>query len=501
MLRTPPLALALTLLAAPLAAQASPYIALDDPLLPALEHLIRRGEIDDPTPMVRPFRRLDAVRALDSAVVQGRLADTALAAALRAAWADADTTPRWEVDGQGGFQTYTEARRDPLHPAGKGSINPYLSLRLQAIFGPVVIVSRPTIEPRLTNDPDWPGRKDIMVSGQFPEAYVSAQWKWARLFYGQIDREWRPQEFSGIGLSSLGYPRPDFGFELGVPRFHLTSHASTLRNVTDSTGEPISRYFFAHRIHAQVSKRVTLGLWETVVLAGPSRSFDARYRNPATLMLLANEYGLGDDGNVLLGLDFQWRFTRTMTVSAQLGLDDFQYKKSSDSTRAPNRYAFAVAVRGPLGPRLGWWAGYTQASSLAFHTIRQFEALTETDVGIGRTFPDNDQFALGGSVPVTRHWLLSPELTLLRQGQGRLTDPWPTGTALGDTPTLFIGTVERTWRAALSVSGRQGPLAVTGQAGIHYLENAGNIEGKTDTRFVGRIQATLQLGWKGRFKE
>jgi hypothetical protein len=127
--------------------------------------------------------------------------------------------------------------------------------------------------------------------------------------------------------------------------------------------------------------------------------------------------------------------------------------------------------------------------------------LTESDVGIGRTFPDNDQFLLGGSWPVTRHWILAPELTLLRQGQGRLTDPWPTGTALGDTPTLFIGTTERTWRAALSVSGRQGPLAVTGQAGVHYLENADHVEGQTDTRFVGRIQATLQLGWKGRFKE
>jgi hypothetical protein len=501
MLRTPPLALMMTLLAAPLAAQASPYIALDDPMLPALEHLIRRGEIDDPTPMVRPFRRMDAMRALDSAVAQGRLADTALAAALRDAWADPDSSPRWEVTPQGGFQTYTDARRDPLHPAGKASINPYIALRLQATFGPVVIVSRPTVEPRLTNDPDWPGRKDILVSGQFPEAYVSAQWKWVRLFYGQVEREWRPQEFSGIGLSSLGYPRPDFGFELGVPRFHLTSHTSTLRNATDSAGEPISRYFFAHRLHAQVSKRVTLGLWETVVLAGPSRSFDARYRNPATLLLLANEYGLGDDGNVLLGLDFQWRFAGATTLSAQVGLDDFQYKDKSSDTRAPDRYAFAVSVRGPVGQNIGWYAGYSQASSLALHTADPFLAFTEHDVGIGRTFPDNDQFLLGGSWPVTRHWILAPELTLLRQGQGRLTDPWPTGTALGDTPTLFIGTTERTWRAALSVSGRQGPLAVTGQAGVHYLENADHVEGQTDTRFVGRIQATLQLGWKGRFKE
>src|SRR5262245_29322894 len=45
-------------------AQASPYLTLDDPRLPLLEHLIARGDIPDPSPMMRPFRRLDAVRAL-----------------------------------------------------------------------------------------------------------------------------------------------------------------------------------------------------------------------------------------------------------------------------------------------------------------------------------------------------------------------------------------------------------------------------------------------------
>ncbi|MDF3053555.1 MAG: hypothetical protein K0S19_1660, partial [Geminicoccaceae bacterium] len=48
-------------------AQASAYIALDDPSLPLLEHLIARGDIEDPSPMVRPFRRADAVRVLAAA--------------------------------------------------------------------------------------------------------------------------------------------------------------------------------------------------------------------------------------------------------------------------------------------------------------------------------------------------------------------------------------------------------------------------------------------------
>ena len=51
-----------------LAAQASPYVPLDDPQLAAFEHLVATGDVSDPSPFVRPFRRADALRMLDSAL-------------------------------------------------------------------------------------------------------------------------------------------------------------------------------------------------------------------------------------------------------------------------------------------------------------------------------------------------------------------------------------------------------------------------------------------------
>src|SRR5262249_40853352 len=147
--------------------------------------------------------------------------------------------------------------------------------------------------------------------------------------------------FPGIGLSNYGYPRPFIGFETGTDRFRLSAQASTLEDQPDTLGQIIHRYFFAHRLSAQVSRRVHLGLWETVVLSGPDRSFDGRYRNPVTLLLLANEYGLGDQGNVLVGLDAQWKLGRT-TLQAQFGLDDFQYQHRGASDRFPDRYAFSL---------------------------------------------------------------------------------------------------------------------------------------------------------------
>jgi hypothetical protein len=482
-----------------LVAQASPYIPLDDPRLPAFDHLVALGDVIDPTPFVRPFRRADALQALDSALAHARARDTTLIAELRRAWVEDTAEAHWEIEGQVGFQSYSDGRRDPLHPDGPGDTHPYVDLGLRGVFGSIVLSTRPAIESRLLNDPDWPGRKDLEVTGRLIEAYLSAQFKYARLYYGEMDQNWGPTGLPGIGLSDYGYPHPRIGLEVGTQRFRLSAQASTLADQTDSLDRVVHRYFFAHRFDARLSRRVAIGLWSTVVLGGPERGFDARYRNPVSLLLLANEYGLGDEGNILLGLDLHWRVGERVTLQGQFGLDDFQYQNRSSPTRTPDRYAFTLMATGPLTGRLAWRVAYTQASSLAFRTMDPVENFTDQGVGLGRSFADNDQATVIVTAPLRRHWLLAPELTLLRQGEGSLNAPWPTDTALGNTPTLFIGTVERTWRAAVGLSGREGPIAIQGNAGLHYLQNADHVSGRTSTRFVGRIQITFALGNRGRF--
>jgi hypothetical protein len=498
-MRFQPILAVLGLHAASLSAQASPYIPLDDPRLPAFEHLVALGDVLDPTPFVRPFRRMDALRVLDAALGHGGARDTTLIAELRRAWAEDSADAHWELEARAGFQAYTHARRDPLHPAGPREARPYADLGLEATFGNVVLASRPAVESRLVKDPDWPGRKDLKVTGRQIEGYISAQFKYARLYYGERDQNWGPVGVPGIGLSNYGYPHPHFGLEVGTQRFRLSAQASSLADQTDSLGRVVHRYFFAHRLDARLSRRVSIGLWETVVLGGPERGFDARYRNPVTLLLLANEYGLGDKGNVLLGLDLRWRLGERLTLQGQFALDDFQYQNRSGATRAPDRYAFTLMGTGPLAGRVAWRAAYTQASSLAFRTGDPVENFTDQGVGLGRSFADNDQVSVIVTAPFRSRWLLAPELTVLRQGEGSLSAPFPTGTALGDTPMLFIGTVERTWRAALGVSGREGPITLQGNAGLHFLENAGHVRGRSHTRFVGRVQMTFALGNRGRF--
>jgi hypothetical protein len=483
------MALASVLAPAQAAAQASPYIPLDDPRLPLLEHLIARGEIEDPSPMVRPFRRADAIRVLAASDSSAAGSIAALIRHLRQEFED-PAGNRWRIGVRAGAQGYTHARRELLHPAGPDGVRPYAELGAEASFGNILLVTRPVLEPRLTLDPDWPGRRDVDATGRMADAYLSAQFKYGSLFYGQMDRNWGPVGLPGIPLSNYGYERQGLAIEIGTRKLRLSALATELRDETDSLGRTVHRYYFVHRLHAGLSRRLALALWEGVVLAGADRNFETRYRNPLSLSYLANTIGLGDRGNVLLGADVRWQAFERTTFNAQLAVDDFWYRNRQ---RNRDRWAFTIGAEGPLLEAAAWQALYTQVSSLALRAFDPADNFTDAGVGIGRNFSDQDQLSLRVTLPVRGRWLLSPELTLLRQGEGRINDPYPEPDSAGvlTTPALFIGIVERTYRAAVGISGRAGPLDLAANAGFHHVVNSGHQEGRTVNRFEGRIQATL----------
>jgi hypothetical protein len=480
--------------AKPVAAQGSPYLPLDDPSLPLLEHLIERGDVEDPSPMVRPFRRADAVRVLTRAYTTSGSARAALIGELIRRYGRESGERTWAAEVRAGGQAYTTPRRDLLHPVGDGGVSPYADLSLRAVFGNIVAVTRPAVEPRVTDDPDWPGRPDVDIAGRLVEGYLAAQFRYGRIAYGQLDHNWGPVGMPGIPLSGYGYERQGLMLEVGNRTLRLTALATDLHDGADSAGVTNHRYYFVHRLAARFSSRLELAAWEGNVLAGAERNFDTRYRNPLSFGYLANTIGIGDRGNEMLGLDARWRAFGRTTLEAQLALDDFWYQ---DRDQNRDRWALTLAASGPLGAAASWRAMYSQVSSLALRAFDRAENFTDAGVGIGRNFSDNDHLLVRVSLPVRNRWLVTPELALFRQGEGRIEDPYPAPAERADFPALFVGTVERTWRAAMAVRGQEGPFALSGEAGFHHVVNAGHQPGIDDDRIEARVQATLGFGWWG----
>src|SRR6476646_8534830 len=263
-------------------AQGSPYIPLDHPDLPLLEHLIARSDLEDPSPMVRPFRRVDAARVLAAADTGQDSPRLRLIHRLRQEFED-PAGNGWTLHGRAGGQAFTHPRRELLHPVGASGARPYVELAGSATFANLVLFTRPTIEPRLVDDPDWLGRKDVKAAGRVADAYISAQFKYASLFYGQTDRNWGPVGLPGIPLSNYGYERQGLAIDVGTPTIRLSSLATDLQDQPDSLGQTVHRYYFVHRLHLRPSRRLMLAPWEGIIVSGVDRNFETRYRNPLSL--------------------------------------------------------------------------------------------------------------------------------------------------------------------------------------------------------------------------
>ena len=474
-------------------AQASPYLPLDDARLPLLEHLIARGDIEDPSPMIRPFRYADALRVLGAADTapqtgKGRLVHTmneSLAADVRSdeSW--------WRVELRAGGEAYTQKRRDPLHLGGPGTANPYGDFALWGVFGPFIGAVRTSIEPSLIGNPDWPNKAQENVTGRLIEGYLSGQIKWGALTYGQLLHNWGPVGLPGIPLSDVAFERQGLELQLGTGSVRLRALGSDLRPQINTAGQSVNRFYFVHRLELQVTRRLLLVPWESVLIQGVGRTLETPFANPLSPTVLANNFGIADTGsNTIIGLDASWRVGRRATLQTQIAIDDFWFNKRNQKQ---DRWAFTVAGYGALGSRLGWRAWYTQVSSLALRTANPQENFTDQGVGIGRNFSDDDQLSFSLTVPALRQWLLTPELTFQRQGEGKIDDPYPPPDANGNqiTPMFLIGTVEKTYRVALGISGREGPLELAANAGFHHVTNDQNQLGVTADRVVARIKATL----------
>jgi hypothetical protein len=483
------------------AAQGSPYLSLDDPRLPLLEHLIARGEVKDPSPQIRPLLQRDALAALREAARDSAGPSARLMRELLHAWELPSSDPWWRVAPRAGAQAYTQGRRELLQPGGQGDVQPYVDAAFTLGVGPLVASSRAAWENRLRDDPDYRPYQPIAGLRQlyrFIEGYATAQWSWGGLHFGQIERNWGPVGLFGIPIGNYGYPRTDLSFWFGSRTVRFEAVGAPLRGGVNENGEAVTRWFAAHRLNVRVLGNLNLALWETAVTQRAGGGVDPTILNPFLLWTFGRQLGLGGQRNVMLGSDATWRPSRRLLLQAQGAIDDFTFFGTNPY---PSRFGLGLVGAGALGRALSWRASYAMNSSLAYHTFDANENFTDAGVGIGRNFIDNDQFSLSVGVPLRASWLVTPQLQLMRQGEGRLDQPFPDEQTAATLPLLFIGTRRDTWQVGVGVNGQERGLALSGLAGLQHVRNAGHVSDATETRVVGRIQATLGFRLGGVFQQ
>jgi hypothetical protein len=244
-------------------------------------------------------------------------------------------------------------------------------------------------------------------------------------------------------------------------------------------------------------RSLTLAAWETAVIAGREAQLDGSTRALVPLLVIPAVRASRAHRNEMVGGEVSWRPSGGLRLEGEIAIDDWNFDASNPY---PQRWAATLTGAGALGQAASWEASWSTASSLAFHTLTPEENFTDADVGIARLFPDNEELSVRIHLPVRSGWLVSPRLALLRQGEGRLTDPFPTPAEAESVPDRFIGTVARSLWAGAALAGWTGRLALVGEAGVRHIRNVEHQPGVSRTSVEARVTATVGLSLERPFR-
>lgn len=279
-------------------------------------------------------------------------------------------------------------------------------------------------------------------------------------------------------------------------------------NPADTLDVFVNRYLAAHRLDFQVSNELRIGVFESVIFAGPGRGLELQYLNPL-VFFHSSQLNEGSNDNTFLGFDFNWRIQRRLNLYGQLLVDDFQIEKETQGDQEPDEIGFIVGgylVNLPGGFDLG--LRWDKVTNRTYNQKLERNRYLNQNVPLGHPLGNDFERQI---VEIYR-WLnpsaylrLSGEF--ISKGEGAITDEWTepwlltTGNYSESSPT---GVVERETIIAFSyhslIPASTGPVNETPlhpsaslklTAGWRNLRNANNVIDDNRSSFF--FQATFSL--------
>lgn len=500
-------------LAPPAAAQprseASPYLSLDHWAYPILDLWIARGDVVALSPMTRPYRVVDVVRAVrridprglptGERETRGRLLaeisgpEERLVRRVVRRIGGVPRPPSLAIGLTAGGSLVSQTHPDPLQAALDGRFGEarFLERAELAVRGQASLAAagaRIRRDGIYRHDPRFPGgqvtppRDGVFaddLSLRAEEAYVELQVPYARIAFGRLDRAWGPATADGFLRSAHVYSQDELAYRFGGERIFLTG---TISAPDDFRGDTV-RYLSMHRLEVRPSDRLALAVSEAVVHGGPDGRFRFALANPIGIWQIAVDEDAAPH-NKLGQVDVWWRAGRGVALSGSLLAD------------ATNRAGSCCQMGGTLaaeftrlapGLRLG--ASVSAIQSLAYRTSRPWEEYSVDGVGLGWDKSDLVLVRLEADWFMSGRLRLSPRVDVQRLGEGDFRSLRPSGD-LSDQPRLLSGTVETTVRPALA--GRFGHATSVGieaewDVGLSRITSYRHVAGDDRTELSGSV--------------
>ncbi|WP_194766939.1 gliding motility protein RemB [Tamlana sp. I1] len=226
----------------------------------------------------------------------------------------------------------------------QGRFADYFNRYAESIKGfgpdPAIIPGRGIAKRFKTDAYDYPVAEAYM--SYTPSKYFNFQFGNGKNFIGD--------GYRSLVLSDVASPHPFFKINTTFWKIKYTNTWMWLTDVRPDVVEDkafLRKYIANHFLSWNVSKRLNLGFFESVVWDNSNgRGFDVNYLNPI-IFYRAVEFETGQGaGNALLGLTGKYKFTDNINVYGQFILDEFSLADITGGEKSwKNKYGYQLGVK------------------------------------------------------------------------------------------------------------------------------------------------------------
>lgn len=246
---------------------------------------------------------------------------------------------------QFGFQATSPSRiTNDLAIGGNvvGSIGNKFSFNIKALAGQAVfnsytdsVISETHVIPGIgyayLNNTDSLKKQ---YSYQYYSGYISYSPNSIFNFQLGRDKHFWGEGYRSLFLSDNAAPYPFFKITTSVWKLNYVNLYAIMKDATHPSGSKkdwATKYATFHYLGMNVTKRINIGLFESVVWQGTDstryRGYDVNYLNPV-IFFRPTEYSLGSSDNSSIGFSFKIKVFKKQQVYAQAFLDDFSLKEA-----------------------------------------------------------------------------------------------------------------------------------------------------------------------------
>ncbi len=210
---------------------------------------------------------------------------------------------------------------------------------------------------------------NTMYAYQYYSGYLS--YSPNKIFNFQVgnDKQFWGDGYRSLFLSDVAAPYPYLKITTNIWHLTYVNLYTMMKDVTNPSGmksDWLNKYATFHYLGWNVTKRINVGLFESIVWQGSDstryRGYDVNYLNPV-MFYRPTEYSLGSTDNALLGFSLKIKLWKKQQVYGQLLLDEFLLKEVGADVKH--------VVLSDNSGKWGWWAN-KQAVQLGLKSFDLF---------------------------------------------------------------------------------------------------------------------------------